>query len=53
MDALERIKKQVTDNPVINYKKGTPDFPQMRFLAGGNQGPKTRSAGKPWYPLCK
>ena len=25
MDTLERIKKQVTDNPVIIYMKGTPD----------------------------
>ena len=33
MDALERIKKQVTDNPVILYMKGTPDFPQCGFSA--------------------
>lgn len=33
MDALERIKKQVTDNPVIVYMKGTPDFPQCGFSA--------------------
>jgi monothiol glutaredoxin len=31
MDALERIKKQVTDNPVLLYMKGTPDFPQCGF----------------------
>lgn len=31
MDALERIKKQVTDNPIILYMKGTPDFPQCGF----------------------
>ena len=31
MDALERINKQVTDNPVIVYMKGTPDFPQCGF----------------------
>jgi len=33
MDALERIKKQVTDNPIIIYMKGTPDFPQCGFSA--------------------
>jgi monothiol glutaredoxin len=33
MDTLERIKKQVTDNPVIVYMKGTPDFPQCGFSA--------------------
>jgi monothiol glutaredoxin len=33
MDVLERIKKQVSDNPVILYMKGTPDFPQCGFSA--------------------
>ena len=33
MDALERIKKQVTENPIILYMKGTPDFPQCGFSA--------------------
>ncbi|MGQ0529445.1 MAG: Grx4 family monothiol glutaredoxin [Panacagrimonas sp.] len=33
MDALERIKKQVTDNPIILYMKGSPDFPQCGFSA--------------------
>lgn len=33
MDALERIKQQVTDNPIILYMKGTPDFPQCGFSA--------------------
>lgn len=33
MDALERIKKQVTDNAVIIYMKGSPDFPQCGFSA--------------------
>ncbi len=31
MDALERIQKQVTDNPIIVYMKGNPDFPQCGF----------------------
>lgn len=33
MDVLERIKKQVTDNPIIIYMKGTPEFPQCGFSA--------------------
>ncbi len=33
MDTLERIKKQVTENPVIIYMKGSPDFPQCGFSA--------------------
>lgn len=33
MDALERISKQVNDNPIILYMKGTPDFPQCGFSA--------------------
>lgn len=33
MDALERIRQQVTDNPIIIYMKGTPDFPQCGFSA--------------------
>lgn len=37
MDALERIRKQVTDNPIIIYMKGTPDFPQCGFSARSTQ----------------
>ncbi|MGH8541178.1 MAG: Grx4 family monothiol glutaredoxin [Stenotrophobium sp.] len=33
MDALERIKQQVTENPIIVYMKGTPEFPQCGFSA--------------------
>lgn len=33
MDALERIKLQVTENPVMLYMKGTPEFPQCGFSA--------------------
>ncbi|MCZ6475298.1 MAG: monothiol glutaredoxin, Grx4 family, partial [Gammaproteobacteria bacterium] len=28
MDVSERIQKQLADNPVLLYMKGTPDFPQ-------------------------
>ena len=29
--ALEKIKKTVTENPVVLYMKGTPQFPQCGF----------------------
>ena len=31
MDIMEQIKKQVADNPVLLYMKGTPEFPQCGF----------------------
>jgi monothiol glutaredoxin len=31
MNVQERIQKQVDENPVILYMKGTPDFPQCGF----------------------
>ena len=31
MSALERIKKQVEDNSIILYMKGTPQLPQCGF----------------------
>lgn len=31
MDVIERIKKQLDENSVILYMKGTPDFPQCGF----------------------
>jgi monothiol glutaredoxin len=31
MDVLERIKQQVTENPVVLYMKGTPQLPQCGF----------------------
>lgn len=33
MDVNERIQKQLADNPVFLYMKGTPDFPQCGFSA--------------------
>ena len=33
MDVIERIKSQLSANPVILYMKGTPDFPQCGFSA--------------------
>lgn len=45
MDALERIKKQVTDNPIIVYMKGSPDFPQCGFSARTVQALKACNVG--------
>jgi monothiol glutaredoxin len=33
VDTIERIKAQLTANPVVLYMKGTPDFPQCGFSA--------------------
>ena len=33
MDAMDRIRKAIADNPVIIFMKGTPDFPQCGFSA--------------------
>ncbi len=33
MDVIERIKSQLSSNPVMLYMKGTPDFPQCGFSA--------------------
>ena len=33
MDIKDRIKEQVTGNPVVLYMKGTPQFPQCGFSA--------------------
>jgi len=33
MDIMEQIKKQIEENPIILYMKGTPQFPQCGFSA--------------------
>lgn len=33
MSAIEKIKEQVSGNPVVLYMKGTPQFPQCGFSA--------------------
>jgi len=33
MDVIERIKSQISSDPVVLYMKGTPDFPQCGFSA--------------------
>ncbi len=31
MDIAEKIKKQIEDNPILLYMKGSPDMPQCGF----------------------
>jgi monothiol glutaredoxin len=33
VDVIERIKAQLSANPIVLYMKGTPDFPQCGFSA--------------------
>lgn len=33
MDVVDRIRQQLSANPVVLYMKGTPDFPQCGFSA--------------------
>ncbi|WP_300327357.1 Grx4 family monothiol glutaredoxin [Accumulibacter sp.] len=33
MDVQQQIREQVSNNPVVLYMKGTPDFPQSGFSA--------------------
>ncbi len=33
MDVIERIKSQLSADPIVLYMKGTPDFPQCGFSA--------------------
>jgi monothiol glutaredoxin len=33
MNAIDRIKSQLSSTPVVLYMKGTPDFPQCGFSA--------------------
>ena len=37
METVERIRKQVTENPVVLYMKGTPDAPMCGFSAAAVQ----------------
>jgi len=37
MTALDRIRDQVTSNPVVLYMKGTPQFPQCGFSSRAAQ----------------
>jgi monothiol glutaredoxin len=33
MDTIELIKQQISENPILLYMKGTPQFPQCGFSA--------------------
>ncbi|HLU62268.1 MAG TPA: Grx4 family monothiol glutaredoxin [Gammaproteobacteria bacterium] len=46
MDIQERIRKQLEENPVIIYMKGSPDFPQCGFSARATAALK--ACGKPF-----
>ena len=37
MDAMDRIRKSIHDNPVSIFMKGTPDFPQCGFSSRASQ----------------
>lgn len=40
MDVTARIRKMVTDNPVVLFMKGTPQFPQCGFSSRTSQALK-------------
>ena len=40
MDVIERIKKQVEENSIVLYMKGTPQFPQCGFSSRTSQALK-------------
>ena len=33
METIDKIKKQIADNAIIHYMKGSPDMPQCGFSA--------------------
>lgn len=37
MDVMERIKQEVSSQPVVLFMKGTPEFPQCGFSARTSQ----------------
>ena len=46
MDILEVIRKQVEENPVLIYMKGTPQFPSCGFSARAAQA--LQACGQPF-----
>ena len=46
MDINDRIKEQLTSNPVLLYMKGSPDFPQCGF--SGQTVAALNAIGKPF-----
>jgi len=48
MDTQEKIRAQVSSNPVVLYMKGTPDFPQCGFSSLAVQILKACGVGEPF-----
>jgi monothiol glutaredoxin len=48
-DVQEAIKKTVTENPIVLYMKGNPDFPQCGF--SGRTVQVLKSYGKPFVAV--
>lgn len=46
MDVNARIEEQITQNPILLYMKGTPDFPQCGF--SGQTVAALKAVGKPF-----
>jgi monothiol glutaredoxin len=46
VDIKDRIDTQLSDNPVLLYMKGTPDFPQCGF--SGQTVAALKAIGKPF-----
>lgn len=44
MDVLDRIRQQVTENPIVLYMKGTPQFPMCGFSSRTAQALKAVGA---------
>ena len=49
MDVIERIKAQISAQPVVLFMKGTPDFPQCGFSA--QTVAALRAVGAPFHAV--
>ena len=49
MDVIERIKAQISTQPVVLFMKGTPDFPQCGFSA--QTVAALRAVGTPFHAV--
>ena len=38
METLDKIKKQISENPILIYMKGSPKFPSCGFSARAVEG---------------
>lgn len=46
MDTIEKIKTQISENPILLYMKGSPKFPSCGFSAQASQA--LMSCGEPF-----